>query len=184
MNGHHHLEPYDDIKASGSGGSSEDSCYGSNELSRSSSSAHGVVRPLLTSQHRSSSISSTSVDYAVPTPRQPSVCNAKSNTVVHVGIHQSIDNVDDHCQQGSHQLTTFHSPGNSSSSSIHHNLRKTVQSLTKRPIMDLQSTYLTYDSIDTPPPPPPSTNKIFHHHHHSSTISTSAASSTSREYSI
>ena len=128
MTGHHQLEPYSDIKASGS---SEDSCYGSNDLSRSSSSAHGVSRPLLTAQDRSPSLSVASVEYAVPTPRQHSMSH----------------------------LRTFHSPG-------HYNLKKTVQSLTQRPIVALQSSYLTYDTIDTLP-------------NHSSPTST-----TSREYSI
>ena len=180
MTGHHQLEPYSDIKASGS---SEDSCYGSNELSRSSSSAHGVARPLLTSQHRSSSLSSTSVDYAVPVQRHQSSYNNKSPTVVVVGIHQSMINTeDDHIQQqGSHQMKTFHSPATSSSSSSHYNLKRTVQSISKRPNADLQSTYLTYDSVDAPPPPPPMT---IIYPNHSSTTSSSAGSSTSREYSI
>ncbi len=159
MTGHHQLGPYDDIKASGSAVSSEDSCYGSNDLSRSSSSTHGVSRPLLTLQDRSSSLSSTSVEYAVPTPRQQSVFNNKTAII---DIHQSIINPDDNLQ--SHHLTTFQS-------SSHYNLKKTVQSLTRRPIVGLQSTYLTYDSIDTPPSPP--------NHSSSSTTST-----TSREYSI
>ena len=136
MTGHHQLEPYSDIKASGS---SEDSCYGSNDLSRSSSSAHGVSRPLLTAQDRSSSLSVASVEYAVPTPRQHL---SYSNTV-----------------SSSNRLRTFHSPA-------HYNLKTTVQSLTQRPIAALQSSYLTYDTIDTPP-------------NHSSPTST-----TSREYSI
>ncbi len=153
MTGHHQLGPYDDIKASGS---SEDSCYGSNDLSRSSSSAQGVSRPLLTPQDRSSSLSSTSVEYAVPAPRQPSSSN---NKTTNIDIHQSIVNTDDNLQP--HPLKTFQS-------SSHYNLKKTVQSLTRRPIVSLQSTYLTYDSIDTPPPP-----------NHSSPTST-----TSREYSI
>ncbi|CAF2003412.1 unnamed protein product [Rotaria magnacalcarata] len=77
LNGHHHLEPYDDIQrlADDSGGSSEDSCYGSNDLFRSSSSAHAIARPLLTAQHRSSNLSSTSIDYAVPTQRHQSISN-------------------------------------------------------------------------------------------------------------
>jgi hypothetical protein len=158
--------------------SSEDSCYGSNDLSRSSSSAHGVSRPLLTSQHRSSSLSSTSVDYAVPAQRQQSSFNNKSATVIVVGIHQSTD---DHIQQP-HQMKTFHSPATSSSSSSNYNLKKTVQSLTKRPIPDLQSTYLTYDSVDAPPPPPPPSSSNITYPTHSST--TSSTSSTSREYSI
>ncbi|CAF1008523.1 unnamed protein product [Adineta steineri] len=178
---HHHIEPYDDMKTSagGSGGSSQDSCYGSNDLSRSSSSAHAVARPLLTAQHRSSSLSSTSVDYAVPTQRHQSSFNNKSPTVVIVGIHQSTDSNDDHIQQQPHHLKTFHSPATSSTSSSHSNFKKTVQSLTRRPIADLQSTYLTYDSIDTPPPPP-----NINYSKHSSTTSSSAISSTSREYSI
>ncbi|UJR36036.1 hypothetical protein I4U23_028773 [Adineta vaga] len=182
--GHHHLEPYDDIKTcvgSGSAGSSEDSCYGSNDLSRSSSSAHAVARPLLTAQHRSSSLSSTSVDYAVPAQRHQSSFNNKSSTAVTVGIHQSTGHNDDNIQQQPHHLKTFHSPATSSTSSTHSNFRKTVQSLTRRPVADLQSTYLTYDSIDTPPPPPPTT---VNYPKHSSIISSSAMSSTSREYSI
>lgn len=187
MNGSHHLDGYDDIKITTGivGGSSEDSCYGSNELSRSSSSAHGVARPLLTSQHRSSSLSSTSVDYAVPAQRhQSSSFHNKSPTVVVVGIHQSMVNAaadDDHIlqQQGSHQLKTFHSPATSSSSSSHYNLKRTVQSIGKRPNADLQSTYLTYDSVDAPPPP-----MTIIYPNHSSTTSSSAGSSTSREYSI
>ncbi len=160
MTGHHQLGPYDDIKASGSAVSSEDSCYGSNDLSRSSSSTHGVSRPLLTPQDRSSSLSSTSVEYAVPTPRQKLSVN---NKTANIDIHQSIVNKDDNLQ--SNHLKAFHS------SSSHYNLKKTVQSLTRRPIVGLQSTYLTYDSIDTPPSPP--------NHSSSSTTST-----TSREYSI
>jgi len=149
---HHHHGPYEDIKASGS----EDSCYGSNDLSRSSSSAQGVARPLLSQQHRSSSLSSTSVDYAVPIPRS---CN---NKPIDIAVHPSISTTDE-----IHHLKTFHSSGISSSSQ--YNLKKTVQSLTRRPIVGLQSTYLPYDSIDTPPSPP----------NHSS-----ATSTTSREYSI
>jgi hypothetical protein len=160
LTGHHQLGPYDDIKASGSAVSSEDSCYGSNDLSRSSSSTHGVSRPLLTPQDRSSSLSSTSVEYAVPAPRQQSSFN---NQTTNIDIHQSIINTDDNLQP--RHLKTFHS------SSSHYNLKKTVQSLTRRPIVSLQSTYLTYDSIDTPPSPP--------NHSSSSTTST-----TSREYSI
>ncbi len=181
------MEPYDDIKASNGivGGSSEDSCYGSNDLSRSSSSAHGVARPLLTSQHRSSSLSSTSVDYSIPVQRHPSSSFSNNNklaaTVV-VGIHQSMTNTDDHIQQQPHQLKTFHSPAASSSSSSHYNLKRTVQSITRRPIADLQSTYLTYDSVDAPPPPPPPSTMIYPNN--LSTTSSSAGSSTSREYSI
>ncbi|CAF3469524.1 unnamed protein product [Rotaria sp. Silwood1] len=148
--------------------------------------AHGVARPLLTAQHRSSSLSSTSVDYAVPTQRHQSSSNNKSATVVLVGIHQSISNVDDNIQQQPNHLKTFHSPAISSSSSNHYNLKKTVQALTRRPIADLQSTYLTYDSIDAPPPPPPPPlppSKMIYPNH-SSMSSSSAASSTSREYSI
>ena len=171
------------------GGSSEDSCYGSNDLSRSSSSAHGVARPLLTSQHRSSSLSSTSVDYAVPAQRHqssPSYNNTKSATVVVVGIHQSMNNGDDHVQQQPQQLKTFHSPAASLSSSSHYNLKRTVQSITRRPIGDLQSTYLTYDSVDAPPPPPPPPppTVTIGYPNHSSTTSSSLGSSTSREYSI
>ncbi|CAF0729033.1 unnamed protein product, partial [Rotaria sordida] len=194
LTGHHHIEAYDEIKRSAGGGSSEDSCYGSNDLSRSSSSAHGVARPLLTAQHRSSSLSSTSVDYAVPTQRHQSSSNNKSSTVVLVGIHQSISNVDDNIQQQQQQqqqpnhLKTFHSPATSSSSSNHYNLKKTVHALTRRPITDLQSTYLTYDSIDAPPPPPPPPPPLppptMIYPNHSSTSSSSTASSTSREYSI
>jgi hypothetical protein len=88
-------------------------------------------------------------------------------------------NNDDNIQQQSHQLKTFHSPAASSSSSTHYNLKRTVQSITKRPIADLQSTYLTYDSVDAPPPPP-----NMNYPNHSSTTSSSTASSTSREYSI
>ena len=139
MTGHDQLGTYDDIKASGT---SEDSCYGSNDLSRSSSSAHGVSRPLLTAQDRSSSLSSTSVEYAVPTPRQ------HSKSIIHT------DN-----NLPSNHLKTFHSPSQ-------YNLKKTVQSLARRPIIGLQSTYLTYDSIDIPPNHP------------------SPTSTTSREYSI
>jgi len=148
-------------------GSCEDSCYGSNDLSRSSSSAHGVARPLLTSQHRSSSLSSTSVDYAVPSQR-----HNKSPTIVVVGMHQSMNHTEDHVQQ-IQPLKTFHSPATSSTTSSHYNLKRTVQALTRRPNADLQSTYLTYDSVDAPPPPPPP---------HASSSST--GSSTSREYSI
>ena len=136
MTGHHQLTPYDDIKASGSAVSSEDSCYGSNDLSRSSSSTHGVSRPLLTPQDRSSSVSSTSVEYAVPTPRQSSLLTTK------ITIPQSSINTDDIFP--SPHLKTFQSAS-------HYNLKKTVQSLTRRPIVSLQSTYLTYDSIDTSP---------------------------------
>lgn len=165
-------------------GSSEDSCYGSNDLSRSSSSAHGVARPLLTSQHRSSSLSSTSVDYAVPAQRHPSAFNNKSPTIVVVGIHQPMNNTEDHMQQPQ-QLKTFHSPATSSTSSSHYNLKRTVQALARRPNADLQSTYLTYDSIDAPPPPPPpSAQPNIIYTNPSSTISSSAGSSTSREYSI
>lgn len=139
MTGHHQLEPYSDIKASGS---SEDSCYGSHDLSRSSSSAHGVSRPLLTAQDRSSSLSVASVEYAVPIPRN----------------HLSYPNKST-MSPPTNRLRTFHSPA-------HYNLKKTVQSLTQRPIAALQSSYLTYDTIDTPPT-------------HSSPTST-----TSREYSI
>jgi len=177
------LEPYDDIKTSTGivGGSSEDSCYGSNDLSRSSSSAHGVARPLLTSQHRSSSLSSTSVDYAIPVQRHPSSSFSNNNNNnklaanVVVGIHQSMTNADDHIQQQPQHLKTFHSPASSSS---HYNLKRTVQSITRRPIADLQSTYLTYDSVDAPPPP------TMIYPNHSSTTSSSAGSSASREYSI
>lgn len=162
---HHHLgEPYDDIKASGSAVSSEDSCYGSNDLSRSSSSAQGVTRPLLTPQHRSSSLSSTSVDYAVPAPRHPSIYN---NKIENLDIHQSIaNNTNETLQQPSCQLKTFHSTPLSSSNN--YNLKKAVQSLTRRPMITLQSTYLTYDSIDTPPSLP----------------NPSPTLSSSREYSI
>ncbi|CAF1425281.1 unnamed protein product [Adineta steineri] len=164
LTGHHYHRPYEDIKASGSAASSEDSCYGSNDLSRSSSNVQGVARPLLTQQHRSSSLSSTSVDYAVPTPRQQSIYTNKINIVP---VHQSSTDTNvDHSQP--QQLKTFNSPGISSSSN-HYNLKKTVHSLTRRPIVGLQSSYLPYDSIDTPPSPP----------NHSS-----ATSTTSREYSI
>ena len=146
MTGHDQLGAYDEIKASGS---SEDSCYGSNDLSRSSSSAHGVSRPLLTQKDRSSSLSSTSVEYAVPVPRH----NKPTNII----MHQSTSNPEDNLP--SNHLKTFHSPS-------HYNLKKTVQSLTRRPIIALQPTYLTYDSIDIPP-------------NHASPTSTS-----SREYSI
>jgi len=163
LTGHHQLEPYDNIKASGSAVSSEDSCYGSNDLSRSSSSTHGVSRPLLTPQHRSSSLSSTSVEYAVPIPRQQLINNNNNNKPLNIDIHQTILNTDETIPP--RHLKTFHS-------SSHYNLKKTVQSLTRRPIVvGLQSTYLTYDSIDTPPSPP--------NHSSSSTTST-----TSREYSI
>ncbi|CAF4868203.1 unnamed protein product [Rotaria sp. Silwood1] len=162
---HNHLEPYDDIKASGSAGSSEDSCYGSNDLSRSSSSTHGVTRPLLTAQHRSSSLSSTSVDYAVPIPRQQSIYN---NKIENIDIHPSIINTDEVFQQQSLHLKTFHSSSN------HSNLKKSIQSFTRRPIVNLQSTYLTYDIIDTPPSLPIQ----------SSNSSSSTTSTTSREYSI
>ena len=100
--------------------------------------------------------------------------------MVVVGIHQSIGNNDDNIQQQPHYLKTFHSPATSSTSSSHSNLKKTVQILTRRPIADLQSTYLTYDSIDAPPPPPSNIT----YPNHSSTTSSSAISSTSREYSI
>ncbi|CAF1029932.1 unnamed protein product [Rotaria magnacalcarata] len=169
LNEHHHIEPYDDIKASGSAVSSEDSCYGSNDLSRSSSSGHGVTRPLLTPQHRSSSLSSTSVDYAIPVPRQHSIYD---NKLENVDIQQSITNTSVSFSQQAHHLTTFHSP--TSSSSNNSNLKKTLQSFTRRPIINLQSTYLTYDSIDTPPSLP----------NQSSISSSSTASTTSREYSI
>ncbi|UJR10038.1 hypothetical protein I4U23_014261 [Adineta vaga] len=159
LTGHHLHQPYEDINASGSAASSEDSCYGSNELSRSSSSAHGVAKPLLTEQHRSGSLSSTSVDYAIPTPRQSSLY---PNKTIFVADKSS----DDHLQQ-THHMKTFHSTG--ISSSTHYNLKKTVQSLTRRPIVGLQSTYLPYDTIDTPPSP----------QNHSP-----ATSTTSREYSI
>ena len=168
--------------SAGRAGGSEDSCYGSNDLSRSSSSAHGVSRPLLTSQHRSSSLSSTSVDYTAPTQRYQSSSNNKSATVVLVGIHQSISNIDENIQQQPHHLKTFHSQTTSSPSS-HCSLKKTVQSLTRRPELDLQSTYLTYDSVDAPPPlsaAPPHMKYC----NHPSTASTSTTSSTSREYSI
>ncbi|CAF3701955.1 unnamed protein product [Rotaria sordida] len=165
---HHHLEPYDDIKASGSAVSSEDSCYGSNDLSRSSSSAHGVTRPLLTPQHRSSSLSSTSVDYAVPAPRQHSIYN---NKIENINIHPSIINTDDNFQQQQHHLKTFHSSSN------HYNLKTTVQSFTRRPIVNLQSTYLTYDTIDAPPSLPNQSSN-------SSSSSSTTTSTTSREYSI
>lgn len=102
--------------------------------------------------------------------------------MVVVGIHQSISNVDDHMQQQPHHLKTFHSPSMSLSTSNHYNLKKTVQSITRRPIADLQSTYLTYDSVDAPPPPPPA--PIMMYPNHASTTSSSAGSSTSREYSI
>lgn len=107
-----------------------------------------------------------------------------------VGIHQSVSNVDDSIQQQQQptHLTTFHSPIPSSSSN-HYNLKKTVQALTRRPMVDMQSTYLTYDTIDAPPPPPPppaascsNTNLLYPNH--SSTACSSAGSSTSREYSI
>lgn len=87
-------------------------------------------------------------------------------------------------------LKTFHSPAASSSSSSHYNLKRTVQAITKRPIPDLQSTYLTYDSVDAPPPPPPpptsSSNIIYPNHSSTTTTTTSSSttSSTSREYSI
>lgn len=168
---HRHLEAYDDIKASGSAAGSEDSCYGSNDLSRSSSSGHGVTRPLLTPQNRSSSLSSTSVDYAIPAPRQHSLCNNKLEIV---DMHQSLTYPNDTFQQQqSPQLTTFHSPKSSSSAS-NSNLKKTMQSFTQRPILNMQSTYLTYDSIDTPSSLP----------NQSSTSSSSTTSTTSREYSI
>lgn len=154
MTGHHQLGPFENIKASGSAVSSEDSCYGSNDLSRSSSSTHGVSRPLLTPQHRSSSLSSTSVEYAIPTPRQPS--STFNTKPINIDIHTNENLPTCH-------LKTFHS-------SNHYSLKKTVQSLTRRPIVGLQSTYLTYDSIDTPPA------------NHSSSSPT--ASITSREYSI
>jgi len=92
-------------------------------------------------------------------------------------------NNDDHIQQQPHQLKTFHSPAASSSSSSHYNLKRTVQSITRRPMADLQSTYLTYDSVDVPPPPPPPPPNI-NYPNHSSTTPSSTASSTSREYSI
>jgi hypothetical protein len=174
LTGHHHLEAYEDIKASGSAVSSEDSCYGSNELSRSSSNAHGVARPLLTPQHRSSSLSSTSVEYAVPAQRQQSSYINKTGTIVTLGVHQSMNNADDNLQQEeAHHLKTFRS-----SSSSQYNLKKTVQSLARRPVVNLQSTYLTYDAIDAPPPPLPLPSN------HLSTSSSSTTSSSSREYSI
>jgi hypothetical protein len=163
LTGHHQLGPYDNIKASGSAVSSEDSCYGSNDLSRSSSNAHGVARPLLTPQDRSSSLSSTSVEYAVPAPRKQSSYNNKTTII----------NTDDNLQQKQiNHLKTFQSPGVSSSN--HYNLKKTIQSLARRPIVGLQSTYLTYDSIDTPPSPP----------NHTTISLSSTTSTTSREYSI
>ncbi|CAF2548808.1 unnamed protein product [Rotaria sp. Silwood2] len=168
---HNHLEPYDDIKASGSAVSSEDSCYGSNDLSRSSSSAHGVTRPLLTPQHRSSSLSSTSVDYAVPIPRKQSIYN---NKIENLDIHPSTINIDDTFQQQqSLHLTTFHSP------SSHYNFKKSVQSFARRPIANLQSTYLTYDTIDAPPSLPNQSSNSS-----SSSSTTTTTSTTSREYSI
>ncbi|CAF0860699.1 unnamed protein product [Adineta ricciae] len=157
LTGHHLHQPYEDIIASGCAASSEDSCYGSNELSRSSSSTHGVAKPLLTEQHRSGSLSSTSVDYAIPTPRQTSLYPNKTVTLVN---QSSIEPPTNH-------MKTFHSTGISSSN--HYNLKKTVQSLTRRPVAGLQSTYLPYDTIDTPPSP----------QNHSP-----ATSTTSREYSI
>jgi hypothetical protein len=87
------------------------------------------------------SITTTSVEYAVPLRRQQSSYNNNSNL------------------QQQYQFKTFHSTST---------LKKTVQSLTRRPIVDLKSTYLTYDSIDAPP----------------STSSSPTASTTSREYSI
>jgi hypothetical protein len=94
-------------------------------------------------------------------------------------------NTDDHIlqQPQPQQLKTFHSPAASSSSSSHYNFKKTVHSITRRPIADLQSTYLTYDSVDAPPPPPPPPSTMIYPNH-SSTTSSSAGSSTSREYSI
>lgn len=97
--------------------------------------------------------------------------------------------VDGNIQQPAHHLKTFHSPATSSSSSSSssnsYNLKKTVQSLTRKPITHLQSTYFTYDSIDAPPPPPPPPPpSAMIYLNHSSTTTSSAASSTSREYSI
>lgn len=135
-NHHHQLgQQYDDIKASGSAVGSEDSCYGSHDLSRSSSSTHGVSRPLLTPQDRSSSASSTSVEYAVPMPKQTMSINKDLKEI-------NIINTDE--TMTSYHLKTFQS-------STQYNLKKTVETLTRRPIINLQSTYLTYDSIDTPP---------------------------------
>ncbi|CAF4966033.1 unnamed protein product, partial [Rotaria socialis] len=81
----------------------------------------------------SSSLSSTSVDYAVPTQRHQSSTNNKSATMVVVGIHQSISNAvdDNNIQQQCHPLKTFHSPATSSSLSNHYNLKKTVQAFTR-----------------------------------------------------
>ena len=159
MTGHHQLIPYEDIKASSNGnGGSEDSCYGSNDLSRSSSSAHGVARPLLTPQHRSSSLSSTSVEYAIPNSKQ--LLTQNNNKIINIDIVNTDETIP------SHHLKTFQS-------SSHYSLKKTVQSLTRRPMVNLQSTYLTYDSIDAPPSPPPPNHSL-----------SSTPSTTSREYSI
>lgn len=76
-------------------------------------------------------------------------------------------------------MKTFHSPATSSTSSTQSTFKKTVQSFTRRPVADLQSTYLMYDSIDTPPPPP-----NVNYPKNAPVISASAISPTSREYSI
>lgn len=111
---------------------SEDSCYGSNELSRSSSNAHAVIRPLLTAQDRSSSMSSTSVDETLAMHRDELLDQTKLEMI-------------DRGQNSGPYLSTFY-PSQS------HPLKKTIQSLTRRPMTNPHSsTYLTYDSIDTPP---------------------------------
>lgn len=118
-NATHHLETFDDFKGDSNGIQSEDSCYGSNDLSRSSSNANAVVRPLLSPQDRSGSLSSTSVEENLPEQ---------------IKIELS----------PSRYLSTFQSSQNQ--------LKKTFQSLTRRPLNNVHSsTYLTYDSIDTPP---------------------------------
>ncbi|CAF0837145.1 unnamed protein product [Didymodactylos carnosus] len=101
---------YDDIL--GMRINSEDSCYESNDLSRSSSSAHGVsaTRPLLTTYHRSPSLSSTSVDYAVPTPRI-----SKNNVPIDIHIANSTkSDLDNDNQQQQNFSAIFHSPSSTS----------------------------------------------------------------------
>ncbi|CAF0819511.1 unnamed protein product [Didymodactylos carnosus] len=101
---------YDDIL--GTGINSEDSCYESNDLSRSSSSAHGVsvTRPLLTTYHRSPSLSSTSVNYTVPTPRI-----SKNNVPIDIHIANSTkSDLDNDNQQQQNFSAIFHSPSSTS----------------------------------------------------------------------
>jgi hypothetical protein len=138
------------MKTATSGVNSEDSCYGSHDLSRSSSSTHGVARPLLTLQDRSPSLSSTSVEYGLPIHRQIGMYESKNHTTDdHVNRHLSIEHIDENLSTHGQYLNMLHT-----SLSSHKNFRKTIQSLTRRPMTNLHSTYLTYDSIDTPLPLP------------------------------